>query len=120
MSRRERPLVTCTPGVRSGWPCIAGTSVGVWIVAERFAAGESVPDLAAAWDVTTPAIRAALEVYEGMRQLFEAYDKAQEGMAITQDGRVVPQTNDSVLESSRTDFIAEHGPLVLDLGGHRR
>ena len=46
------PLITCTPGVRSGKPCVAGTRITVSDVLEVLASGMSqdeilsdVPDL---------------------------------------------------------------------------
>ena len=66
-------MITCDPRIRSGWPCIAGTRLGVELVAGDIAAGETVEQYALDKGVTVEQIREALAVYEGMRPLFEAF-----------------------------------------------
>ena len=40
-------MITCDPRIRSGWPCVAGTRIGVELVAEDIAAGETPEQYAA-------------------------------------------------------------------------
>lgn len=41
------PLITCTPGIRSGKPCISGTRISVGDVLEYLASGMSQEDILA-------------------------------------------------------------------------
>lgn len=41
------PLITCTPGIRSGKPCITGTRISVGDVLEYLASGMSQEDILA-------------------------------------------------------------------------
>ena len=66
--------IVCDPGIRSGWPGIAGTRLGVDLVAESIAAGETIEQYAADKGVSVDQVREALAVYEGMKPLFEAFD----------------------------------------------
>ena len=63
-------MITCDPRIRSGWPCIAGTRLGVEIVAEDIAAGTTIEQYALDKDITVEQVREALEVYEGLLPLF--------------------------------------------------
>ena len=69
------PAITCDPRIRSGWPCIAGTRIGVELAAGDIEAGETVEQYAADKQVTVEQVREALAVYEGMRPLFDALEK---------------------------------------------
>jgi uncharacterized protein (DUF433 family) len=85
-------MITCDPRIRSGWPCIAGTRIGIECVAEDIAAGETIEQYAADKQVTVEQVKAALAVYDGMRPLFEALDDREsivsylERMAVKQQG----------------------------------
>jgi uncharacterized protein (DUF433 family) len=74
--------IVCDPGIRSGWPGIAGTRLGVELVAESIAAGETVEQYAADKGVSVDQVREALAVYEGMKPLFEAFDAAHPRSAV--------------------------------------
>ena len=67
-------MITCDPRIRSGWPCIAGTRIGVEHVAGDIAAGETVEQYAADKQVTVEQVREALAVFDGLRALFDAMD----------------------------------------------
>lgn len=41
------PLITCTPGIRSGKPCLSGTRISVGDVLEYLASGMSQEDILA-------------------------------------------------------------------------
>ncbi|MCP9841891.1 DUF433 domain-containing protein [Synechococcus sp. J7-Johnson] len=47
MVRAATPLITCTPGIRSGKPCIAGTRISVSDVLEYLASGMSQDEILA-------------------------------------------------------------------------
>jgi uncharacterized protein (DUF433 family) len=47
MTSPTAPLITCTPGVRSGKPCLAGTRITVGDVLEYLASGMSQADILA-------------------------------------------------------------------------
>lgn len=47
MRLSSSPLITCTPGVRSGKPCVAGTRISVFDVLEYLASGMSQADIIA-------------------------------------------------------------------------
>ena len=47
MTPSSSPLITCTPGVRSGKPCVAGTRISVFDVLEYLASGMSQEDIIA-------------------------------------------------------------------------
>ncbi len=66
-------MITCDPKMCWGWPCIAGHRLRVDDVAGSIRAGTSVEQYAADKDLTVEQVREALEVYECLRLLFEAY-----------------------------------------------
>ena len=47
MSSLSSALITCTPGVRSGKPCVAGTRISVSDVLEYLASGMSQEEILA-------------------------------------------------------------------------
>ena len=58
------PLITCTPGIRSGKPCISGTRISVGDVLEYLASGMSQEDILAdfpypfrGWDANQDRLR---------------------------------------------------------------
>ncbi|MCP9886738.1 DUF433 domain-containing protein [Cyanobium sp. ATX 6A2] len=61
MTGQPSPLITCTPGVRSGKACVAGTRIAVYDVLEYLASGMSQDDLLADFpDLRTEHIQAVL------------------------------------------------------------
>lgn len=63
-------MITCDPRIRSGWPCIAGTRLGVEIVAEDIQAGQQIEQYALDKGITVAEVNEALEVYKGLLPLF--------------------------------------------------
>ena len=73
--RRSRPmtspaasLITCTPGVRSGKPCLAGTRITVADVLEYLASGMSQADILADFPDLQPAHIQAVLRYSAERE----------------------------------------------------
>jgi uncharacterized protein (DUF433 family) len=57
----SNPLIICTPGIRSGKPCVAGTRITVGDVLEYLASGMSQEEILADFpDLTPEHIRAVL------------------------------------------------------------
>ena len=52
--------VTSDPQIRDGEPCIAGTRIPAWIIAERWQAGDTVDHLAKDYNLAEEDIRAAI------------------------------------------------------------
>ena len=69
-------MITCDQRIRSGWPCVAGTRIGVELVAEDIAAGETPEQYAADKGISVADVHEALAVYAGLRPLFDALDAA--------------------------------------------
>lgn len=63
-------MILSDPRIRDGEPCIAGTRVPTWIVAERHRAGDSVEFLADDYGVTEGEIREAVE-YDTFKHVTE-------------------------------------------------
>ena len=57
----SNPLIICTPGIRSGKPCVAGTRITVGDVLEYLASGMNQEEILADFpDLTPEHIRAVL------------------------------------------------------------
>mgnify|MGYP006275136189 CR=1 FL=1 len=57
----SNPLIICTPGIRSGKPCVVGTRITVGDVLEYLASGMSQEEILADFpDLTPEHIRAVL------------------------------------------------------------
>ena len=65
-------MITCDQRIRSGWPCVAGTRIGVELVAEDIAAGETPEQYAADKGISVADVHEAIAVYAGLRPLFDA------------------------------------------------
>ncbi len=74
-------MITCDPRIRSGWPCVAGTRIGVELVAEDIAAGETPEQYAADKGISVADVHEAIAVYAGMKSLFDAFDAAHPDVA---------------------------------------
>jgi uncharacterized protein (DUF433 family) len=68
MNSASAPLITCTPGVRSGKPCLAGTRITVADVLEYLASGMSQDDILADFPDLQPAHIQAVLRYAAERE----------------------------------------------------
>jgi uncharacterized protein (DUF433 family) len=68
MTSPAAPLITCTPGVRSGKPCLAGTRITVADVLEYLASGMSQDDILADFPDLQPAHIQAVLRYAAERE----------------------------------------------------
>lgn len=79
------PGVTSTPGVRGGRPCVAGKSLPSYLVAGRFAAGESITHIATDYGMTTEAVEDALRWEGWLRHRVAGRRKAKEGLRLSDE-----------------------------------
>lgn len=68
MTSPAAPLITCTPGVRSGKPCLAGTRITVADVLEYLASGMTQDDILADFPDLQPAHIQAVLRYAAERE----------------------------------------------------
>lgn len=82
MSTAIETLLTSTPNIRHGQPCIAGTGISVHRIAILHNLGHSTEDIVRKYEHLTPAgVHAALAYYFANKQLIESEIAAGEAEA---------------------------------------
>lgn len=82
MSTKIDSLLTCTPNIRNGQPCISGTGISVHRIAVLHNLGHSTEDIVRKYEHLTPAgVHAALAYYFANKQQIDSEIAADEAEA---------------------------------------